>query len=82
MGRWQKILASIWTTILIAPLLLAMVAYVTGECGEYDSCPTGAPFPHRTEISILLASLIAVQAAFLAMIWAGGDKESSPGAPE
>ena len=82
MERWRKILASVWTTILIAPLLLAMVAYVTGECGEYDSCSTGGPFPHRTEMLILLALMIAAQAAFLAMIWAGGDKERSPVAPE
>ena len=82
MGRWQKIAASIWTTILIAPLLLGMIAYVTGECGEYDPCPTGGAFPYRTPVLLLLALTIALQAGFLAVIWAGGDKDKSPAAPE
>ena len=82
MGRWQKIAASIWTTILIAPVLLGMAAYAAGECGEYDPCPTGGAFPYRMPVLVLLALMVALQAGFLAMIWAGGDSEKSPVAPE
>ena len=82
MGRRQKIAASVWTTILIAPLLLGMIAYVTGECGEYDPCPTGGPFPYRTLILVVLAMMVALQLAFLAMIWRAGDRHASPDGPE
>jgi hypothetical protein len=82
MRRWHKILASLWTTILVAPLILAMVAYSTATCGEYDHCPTGASYPYRPLAILLIVATVLLQLAVLAMIWKIRDEEAQPLASE
>jgi hypothetical protein len=78
MRQWHKILASLWTTILVAPLVLAMVAYSMARCGEYDHCPTGEPYPYQPAAITLMVATVLLQVAFLAMIWKIRDEEAEP----
>jgi hypothetical protein len=72
MARWQKIAATVWTTLLVAPFLYLFFAYARLECGEYDPCPTGGAMPYAWAAAALLFVVAALQAAFLLMIWRSG----------
>jgi hypothetical protein len=69
MRRSQKIIATVWTTILVAPLLYVSFAYSRLECGEYDPCSTGGPMPYAPVAILIATALTLAQAAFLLMLW-------------
>ena len=69
MRRWQKLVTTIWSTLLAAPLLWACFAFWRMECSELDPCPTGGPMPRSGAALALLTAIVMVQGAFLLMIW-------------
>lgn len=71
MRRWQKTVATIWTTALVLPFLLILLAYLSMECGELDPCSTGGSMPYAPAAALLLLAVAIAHAAFLAMIWRG-----------
>ena len=71
MRRWQKVVTTIWTTMLVLPFLFVLLAYARLECGEMDPCNTGGSMPHAPIAVVLLLAIALAHAAFLAMIWRG-----------
>lgn len=69
MRRSHKVLSTLWTTILVAPLLYVSFAYSRSECGEYDPCSTGGPMPYAPVAVLIFITLALAQAAFLLMLW-------------
>jgi len=74
----QKLVTTIWTSLLASPLLLFLGAYLRMECGELHPCPTGGAMPYAAEAFVLFVMIAAGQLAFLAMIWGrNGDSHFS-----
>jgi hypothetical protein len=67
--RWQKIAATLWTSLLAAPIVWFLYFYAVEPCGEIDPCPTGGSLPYAGVAAALLAVIALLHAAFLAMIW-------------
>ena len=71
MRHSQKVIATLWSSLLASPLLYACFAYARLSCGEYDPCPTGGFMPYAPVAILLLAAIAALHGAFLVMIWRG-----------
>ena len=69
MRRGQKIVATVWSTALAAPILWLAFAFATASCEDIDPCPTGGPGPYSGTALAILLVVAALQLAFLVMLW-------------
>lgn len=74
MPLWQKVITTVWTTIIVAPVLLAFFAYATTECGEYDRCSEGGWLLYAPIAMSLFGVTSVLQIGFLTMVWKGSPK--------
>ena len=77
MRGWQKIAATVWTTVLAAPILWLAFYFATASCEDIDPCPTGGPAPYSGAALAILVVVAVLQLAFLVMLWRtpGGEAE-------
>ena len=69
MQRWHKIVTTIWTTLLAAPIIFVLFQFSRLECSELDPCETGGPLPFAPAAVLLLIATALAQGAFLVFIW-------------
>ena len=69
MPRRQKIVATVWTTALAAPILWVAFIFATASCEDIDPCRTGGPGPYSGAALLILFAVVVLQLAFLVMLW-------------
>jgi len=69
MPRKHQLITTIWTSLLVCPIVFVLIGMARLRCGEMDPCPTGGRMPYADAEIILAAAVLAVHAAFLVMIW-------------
>jgi hypothetical protein len=70
MRRWHKLVTTIYTTLLLAPIAWFLIAYGLMECGELDrGCATGGSMPYGPVALFLFVVVLVAHAAFLFMVW-------------
>lgn len=69
MTHAQKVVTTLWTTLLAAPTIYLSAIYAGPSCGELDPCRTGGPMPYAWVAIALLVAVGASQVAFLIMLW-------------
>lgn len=69
MTRKEKILTTLWSSLLASPLAYAAFSYTRLVCLEMDPCETGGPMPYAPLAVLILVTILVVHAGFLVMVW-------------
>eukprot|EP01037_Dinobryon_pediforme_P017448 gene17448-17639_t len=64
-----KVISTAWTSALLIPILIVLIGYAKGSCGEYDPCSTGAALPYAKSMAAFAIILAIIQFAFLVTVW-------------